>query len=90
MITFAKLFVSSSLLFLTISLSSEAWAGNDRGVEYTLTSARLSPKQFTKGYQAEKKSYLSEHNHSTRRMLRKRHGSWIQRLLSRKHNNRTY
>ena len=84
--TFLKpiLSVALFLMVFTNPLFSVAKGKHEKGVEYTYTSSRLSPKQFTRGYYAEKKQYSHDLDQSTRKMLRKRHGTWIQRFLSRK------
>jgi len=62
---------------------SQASSGSNKGVHFSYTSSRLSPKQFTKGYQAQKKEHESTNNSSTKKMLKKRKGSWIQRWYNR-------
>lgn len=70
--------------FFNVPFQAEARLGNERGVEYTRTILRLTPKQFAKGYQAEKRAYSHEKEVNARRMHRKQHGTWIQRLFTRR------
>lgn len=70
--------------FFSSPFQSEARLGHERGVEYTRTIFHLTPKQFAKGYNAEKRAYSHEKGLSTRRMHRKQHGTWIQRLFTRR------
>jgi hypothetical protein len=73
------------ITFFTLGLNfnSHANSGSDKGVHYSYTSLRLSPKQFTKGYHAQKRQHESINSSSTKKMLRKRKGSWLQRWYSR-------
>jgi len=81
---------SASLLIaiialLTFSFQNPSFAnnGSSDGARYTYTSHKLSAKEFRKAYQAAKKEYQSIKSSSTKKMLRKRKGSWLQRWYNR-------
>lgn len=77
----AKLRLMSVLMvfMLTISTASQANIHPQNGVKYTLTPKKITPKQFRKGYKAEKHEFAAIKSTSTKKMLRKKHGTWIQR-----------
>ena len=68
---------------LCFNNNSQAKTGTDKGSHYSYTTLRLSPKQFTKGYHAQKKEHEYTNSSSTKKMLRKRKGSWLQRWYTR-------
>jgi hypothetical protein len=79
-----------SLLIAIITLtstgfSSQALASKPKhsGVHYRLTNFRLTPKQFSKGYKAERREYRSIRENSTRQMLKRQKGTWFQRWYNR-------
>ena len=67
------------VLMLAICTASQANIQPRKGVNYTLTQQKITPKQFRKGYKAEKHEFAAIKNTSTKKMLRKKHGTWIQR-----------
>jgi hypothetical protein len=67
------------VLMLTISIASQANIQNGNGANYTLTPKKITPKQFARGYKAEKHEFAAIKSTSTKKMLRKKHGNWIQR-----------
>ena len=77
----AKLRLISVLMVLTFTISTASQANIQprKGVNYTLTQQKITPKQFKKGYKAEKHEFAVIKSTSTKKMLRKKHGTWIQR-----------
>lgn len=73
-------------LFL-ISLASEGsnFGKHRGGSQITFTAGKLSPKQFSKGYKAERNEYRIQKNSSFRKMKRRIKGTWLQRWFSRSH-----
>jgi hypothetical protein len=67
------------VLTFTISTASQANIQPRKGVNYTLTQEKITPKQFKKGYKAEKQEFAETKTRSTKKMLRKKHGTWVQR-----------
>lgn len=47
------------------------------------TIFHLTPRQFSKGWVAERNEYKSQKASSTRKMMKKQKGSWIQRWYNR-------
>jgi len=75
----------ASILFLSFGISNPSLAGVNKSSHFSLTVFRLTPKQFSKGWLAEKRDYATTKSSSTKKMLKKRHGSWIQRWFSKNH-----
>jgi hypothetical protein len=73
------------ITFFTLGTSTKSLANErlDKGVYHSQGIHKMSPKQFSKGYLAQKKEYESINNNSTKKMIRKRKGSWLQRWYSR-------
>lgn len=73
-----------ALLTCCLLFNQTAQSRPNRGnSHHTYTIFRLSPKQFSKGYQAEKREHGIQASQSTKKMLRKRKGTWFQRWYNR-------
>lgn len=79
----AILLTLTLFIFCLFSLETAQGRPNRGNSHHTYTIFRLSPKQFSKGYQAEKKEHGILMSHSTKKMLRKRNGTWFQRWYNR-------
>lgn len=77
-----SLFALSFVLFSVDSLAGGG-GGKNRGVNYSLTQQQLSPRQFSKGWAAERRDYKMARSNSFRRMMRKQRGTRLQRWISR-------
>jgi hypothetical protein len=81
----ASIFFITGLIVCSLSLSVKASQSenNANGGDYTLTVKKLTPKQFTKGYKAERIDYKIQKNTSVKKMKRRLKGNWLQRWFSR-------
>jgi hypothetical protein len=85
--TMKTLLLSVLLVALSIvSFSVNSFAGNggkNRGINYSLTQQQLSPRQFFKGWAAERRDYKMAKSNSFRRMMRRQRGTRLHRWMSR-------
>jgi len=78
-----------AILAFVFSISPSSNAGifgkrrTQKTVHYTLTKLHLTPKEFFKGFRAEKKEIKHQQTSSFHKMMKKRHGSRFQRWLRR-------
>jgi len=73
------------IAFFAFGFSSLSFArnGNSYGKSYTYTNLRLTPKQFSKGYKAEKRQHNTVKSTSHKKFQKRKKGSWLERWLSR-------
>jgi hypothetical protein len=83
--TLLLLAFSFVLIFTPAKAEFSANIRPTKGVKYSLTQQHISPKQFRKGYSAQKRDYQTMKETSFRKMMRKRHGSrfyrWIHKIF---------
>jgi len=80
-----KLAFISLFLFLlqTLSFADTNGIKHPKSAPAIFTIFHLTPKQFSKGWSAERNEYKSKKESSTRKMMKKRRGSWLQRWYNR-------
>jgi hypothetical protein len=78
----SSILIGFSVLSLA-AFSAKAGNGKQDGSQYTLTTKQLSPKQFSKGYKAERMEHKGVQSSSTRKMKKRLKGTWLQRWFSR-------
>jgi hypothetical protein len=84
----AKIFSIVMMFFFfcgTFVQDASARPDRKRGICFFLTSMHLSPKQFAKGYESEKKENARLFEKSRRRMAHKQNGWGLFRFLSENH-----
>ncbi len=71
------------MFFLSFVSEGSDFGNHHRGNHLTFTIGKLTPRQFSKGYKAERSEYRIQKNNSTRKMKRRINGNWLQRYFSR-------
>lgn len=76
-----------AFIFLAMAfVSSFAFAGNQqrnhKQSHAVFTIFKMTPRQFSKGYQAERKDYKLAKDNSTRQMNRRLKGPWFKRWFN--------
>lgn len=71
------------MFFLSFVSEGSDFGKHFGGNHITYTLGKMTPKQFSKGYKAEKSEYRIQKNISTRKMKRRIKGNWLQRYFSR-------
>lgn len=79
-LAFISLFL---FLFQTLSFGKNPGFKHHKSAPAIFTIFHLTPKQFSKGWTAERNEYKSQKHASTRKMMKKQKGSWIQRWYNR-------
>ena len=82
LVRFLRFFILSFFILGIFVQDASARPDRKKGINFVLTSHRISPQEFSKGYDAENKENARHFKKSRRKMYHRQHGWKLLRFFS--------